>query len=75
VRDGRPGSLPACASRGCTVRPSTAEAAEAALLQGRVSTVFTSSTSSDGHLGGLSGADAQCQALADAAGLDGTLFR
>ncbi len=33
--------------------------------------VFVSSTSSNGNLGGLSGADSKCQALADAAGLSG----
>jgi hypothetical protein len=39
-----------------------------------VCTVFTSSTASDGNLGGLSGADAQCQSLAAAASLGGTFL-
>ncbi len=34
--------------------------------------VFASSTTHEGNLGGLSGADAICQGLADAAGLSGT---
>ena len=34
--------------------------------------VFVTSDTYDGDLGGLVGADAKCQALADAAGLDGT---
>jgi Tfp pilus assembly protein PilV len=34
--------------------------------------VFLTSTTSQGDLGGLSGADAKCQSLADAAGLPGT---
>ncbi|MBN9163842.1 MAG: hypothetical protein J0I07_22935 [Myxococcales bacterium] len=34
--------------------------------------VFVTSTSYDGNLGGLSGADAKCQVHADAAGLSGT---
>ena len=35
-------------------------------------TVFTTSTTQNGDLGGLSGADALCQDLADSAGLSGT---
>jgi hypothetical protein len=36
--------------------------------------VFVSSTASDSNLGGLAGADEQCQGLAEAAGLDGTFM-
>lgn len=37
-------------------------------------TVFVTSQTYSGALGGLAGADAECQALADAAGLDGTFL-
>lgn len=45
-------------------------AAEAELRR----TVFVTSQTYDGSLGGLAGADAACQALADAASLDGTFL-
>lgn len=37
-------------------------------------TVFLTSIAFDGALGGLEGADSECQSLADAAGLDGVFF-
>lgn len=42
------------------------------LLSPEPKTVFVSSATYDGNLGGLDGADAKCQALADAASLSGT---
>jgi hypothetical protein len=55
----RPQSLSACAAQ------SVNECAQR-------KTVFVTSVTYDGNLGGLAGADANCQALADAAGLGGT---
>jgi hypothetical protein len=49
---------------------SGADAADA----GPVKIVFVSSAVYDGNLGGVLGADAKCQALADAAGLGGTFL-
>jgi len=43
-----------------------------ALLPGMFRRVFISSTTSNGNLGGLAGADATCQSLAEDAGLGGT---
>ena len=51
---------------------SVTDVADLAAALGVERTVFVSSSTSTAALGGLSGADAQCQSLADAAGLSGT---
>ncbi len=63
----------------CSVSPATASGtvagADVASVVVACSTnkkVFVSSATYDGNLGGLAGADAKCQALADAAALPGT---
>lgn len=53
---------------------SVTDVADLASALGVERTVFVSSTTSTAALGGLSGADSQCQSLADAAGLSGTFM-
>jgi len=66
------GRLPDGAScRGGSCRGGSCVAAPLACGVGGPCRVFLSSTTYDGNLGGLSGADAKCQGLAAAAGLPG----
>lgn len=54
-----------------TILLSSAFAVSSATAQGPSSIVFVTSQTFDGNLGGLTGADAKCQTLAEAAGLGG----
>jgi len=57
----------------CTVAIAAGVCDDIAFCSGQCpKTVFATSTTFDGNLGGLTGADASCQSLADAAGLSGT---
>ena len=58
---------------GCALPQAAGEALSVTLTEPATpKTVFVSSQTYDGNLGGLAGADAKCQGLADAAGLKGT---